>query len=41
MLSLLRRELAAILRDRADDEAPEVAAKLRAIAADFETGLTD
>ena len=37
-LALYRRELAQMLRDRAADEDPRVADRLREVAAIFETG---
>lgn len=38
LMAILRREVGQILRDMADDEDPRVAARLREIAALFETG---
>lgn len=41
LVQLLRRDMAKLLRDVADDESPAVAKRLLEIAAVFETGLDE
>lgn len=41
VLAAMRLEAARVIRKAAEDEAPLVAIRLRAIAAQFETGVVD